>query len=387
MRKIAVFTGTRADYGILYWLITELKLASDFQLQLIVAGTHLSPMHGNTYRQIEADGFVIDRKVEMLLSGDSDSSTAKSTGLAILGFTDALSQLKPDLIVILGDRYEALAMAQTAMLMKVPIAHIHGGEISQGALDDCMRHAITKLSTLHFTSTPQYRSRVIQLGESPDRVHWVGSLGIEHLDRSTLMTLPQLSDSLGFSLVQPFLLVTYHPVTLNDECPSLAIKALINALDLYPQYQIILTYPNADNGGQSIINILKKYQERQSSRVLLIESLGQVRYLSAVKHAAAVIGNSSSGIIEVPALSTPTINIGQRQNGRLAGPSVFHCSADSMEVSHAIATVTSKDFVGYLDPSKNPYGSGFVSTKIIKVFRQFDYSPLKTFFDLNPPQE
>ncbi|NRA54670.1 MAG: UDP-N-acetylglucosamine 2-epimerase (hydrolyzing) [Gammaproteobacteria bacterium] len=382
MRNITVFTGTRADYGILYWLLHELKQSSDFELQLLVSGSHLGSAYGDTYRQIEQDGFKINEKVDMLLAADSSQAMVKSMGLGLIGFADALTRLKPDLIVILGDRFEALAIAQAAMLMKIPIAHLHGGELTHGALDDNMRHAITKLSTLHLTSTAQYRQRVIQLGETPTRVHCVGALGNEHITRRPLMSLTQLATSLDFSLTSPFILATYHSVTLADECPVESISALLKALELHPKYQIIITYPNADLGGQKIIPLLSAFQVKYPSRVCLVKSLGQVRYLSAVKHAALVIGNSSSGLIEVPALSTPTINIGQRQKGRLAGPSVFHCQADTLAIGEAISKVTSPQYLTRLDPAKNPYGSGLVSHKIIDILRSYDYSPQKEFYDI-----
>ncbi|OCH57400.1 UDP-N-acetyl-D-glucosamine 2-epimerase, UDP-hydrolysing, partial [Vibrio cyclitrophicus] len=321
-KKVAVFTGTRAEYGLLFWLLKDIQSDPDLTLQLLVSGMHLSPEFGDTYKHIEKDGFQIDEKIEILLSSDSPVGTAKSMGLGVLGFADALSRLAPDVLVILGDRFEALAAAQTAMILRIPIIHLHGGEITEGAYDDAIRHAITKLSYLHGTSTDEYRNRVIQLGESPERVKNVGAIGLDHLNRGSFMTISELSESLNFDLTGPYFVVTYHPVTLGDESPEDSFQALLDALDEYPNHQIILTYPNADDGGRRIIPMLEAYAAKQPSRVLAIPSLGQIRYLSSVKHAAAVIGNSSSGIIEVPAFDVPTVNIGSRQKGRLAAKSV-----------------------------------------------------------------
>ncbi len=295
--------------------LKDIQSDPDLTLQLLVSGMHLSPEFGETYKQIEKDGFSIDEKIEILLSSDSAVGTAKSMGLGVLGFADALSRLAPDVLVILGDRFEALAAAQTAMILRIPIVHLHGGEITEGAYDDAIRHAITKLSYLHGTSTEEYRQRVIQLGESPERVKNIGAIGLDHLKRASFMDTQELSESLNFSIDKPYFLVTYHPVTLGEEAPEESFQALLDALDTFPDHQVILTYPNADDGGRRIIPMLEEYARSNPERVLAIPSLGQVRYLSAVKHAAAVIGNSSSGIIEVPAFDVPTVNIGSRQKG------------------------------------------------------------------------
>ncbi|MEH8015917.1 UDP-N-acetylglucosamine 2-epimerase [Rheinheimera muenzenbergensis] len=377
-KKVAVFTATRAEYGLLYWLLHDIKADAGLQLQLIVSGSHLSPEFGNTYQQIDKDGFDITEKIEMLLSSDSSVGTVKSMGLALIGLADSLSRLKPDVLVLLGDRFETLAAAQAAMLMKIPVLHIHGGEITEGATDDAIRHAITKLSYLHATSTETYRQRVIQLGEAPERVHNVGAIGLDHLSRSKLLSLPQLAEALSFKLQQPYFVVTYHPVTLADEPPLASFDALLNALDQFKDHQIILTYPNADEGGRQIIQRLQHYAAAQPTRVLAIKSLGQQRYLSAVKHAAAVIGNSSSGIIEVPAFNVPTVNIGSRQQGRLAAASVLHCRADTEAIQHGIATALNST----ADSATNPYGQGNTSGKIIQLIKQLQFDPVKPFYDL-----
>ena len=378
VKKVAVFTGTRAEYGLLYWLLHDIRADNDLQLQLLVSGSHLSPEFGHTYQQIEADDFDISAKIEILLSSDSAVGTVKSMGLALIGLADTLARLQPDVLVILGDRFEALAAAQSAMLMKVPVLHLHGGEISEGATDDAIRHAISKLSYLHATSTEAYRQRVIQLGEAPERVHNVGAIGLDHLTRSNLLNKTELAQALNFILTQPFFVVTYHPVTLAVEPAQASFAALLAGLDKFPGHQIILTYPNADEGGRQIMTMLQQYAANQPHRVLAIKSLGQLRYLSAVKHAAAVIGNSSSGIIEVPAFNVPTVNIGSRQQGRLAAPSVLHCSATESAIE---ATIT-KALNHPVTNNSNPYGQGDASGKVIQMIKQLQFNPVKTFYDL-----
>lgn len=378
MKKIAVFTGTRAEYGLLYWLLKDLQQDSEIELQLLVSAMHLSPEFGMTYQQIETDGFTITEKVEMLLSSDSAVGTAKSIGLGVLGFADALERMKPDVLVVLGDRFEALAVTQAAMILRIPIAHIHGGEITEGAYDDAIRHAITKLSLLHFTSTETHRNRVIQLGEHPSRVFNVGAVGLDHLQRSKMFSLAELSASLNFKLEQPYFLVTYHPVTLASEPAKASFENLLKALDAFPQHQIILTYPNADDGGREIIPLLEAYAKQQPSRVLAIPSLGQKRYLSAVKHAAAVVGNSSSGIIEVPSFKVPTVNIGERQRGRLAAESVFSCPSNTAAIIETLQLGLKSDLTQVV----NPYGKGKASEAILKQLKAADLSVVKTFYDL-----
>jgi len=380
--KVAVFTGTRAEYGLLFWLLKDIQSDPTLQLQLLVSGMHLSPEFGETFKQIELDGFQIDEKIEILLSSDSAVGTAKSMGLGVLGFADALARLAPEVLVILGDRFEALAAAQTAMILRIPVIHLHGGEITEGAYDDAIRHAITKLSYLHGTSTEVYRQRVIQLGEAPERVKNIGAIGLDHLKRAQFMDVPALSGSLDFSLAQPYFLVTYHPVTLGEEAPENSFQALLDALDAYPEHQVILTYPNADDGGRRIIPMLERYAATNPERVLAIPSLGQVRYLSAVKHASAVIGNSSSGIIEVPSFDVPTVNIGVRQQGRLAAKSVLHCPAVKGDIEKAIKTAITRSYKTDNELIKNPYGQGDCSEQVIAMIKSLRFSPCKSFYDL-----
>ncbi|WP_068547303.1 UDP-N-acetylglucosamine 2-epimerase [Thalassotalea crassostreae] len=386
-KSICVFTGTRAEYGLLYWLLKDIESDHELDLQLLVSGMHLSPEFGCTYQQIEKDGFKIDEKIEVLLSSDTPIGVSKSMGLAILGFADSLNRLAPDIIVILGDRFEALAAAQTAMILRIPIVHIHGGEITEGAYDDAIRHAITKLSNLHCTSTDEYRRRVIQLGESPLSVKNVGAIGLDHLIRSKFMTVEELSSSLSFKIDKPFFLVTYHPVTLANEPAVESFEALLNSLDHFEDFQVILTYPNADDGGRKIIPLLESYAAKYPKRVLAITSLGQQRYLSAVKHAAVVIGNSSSGIIEVPSFNVPTVNIGMRQKGRIAAKSVLHCKADTHSIISSIEIALSNPYKKKGEHVVNPYGQGNASKQIIEMIKNFSNNQLKSFFDIKVSNE
>jgi UDP-hydrolysing UDP-N-acetyl-D-glucosamine 2-epimerase len=377
---IAVFTGTRAEYGLLYWLMKDIAADPELELKLIVSGTHLSPEFGLTYQQIEQDGFKIDERIEMLLSSDTSVGVVKSMGVALLGLADALARQQPDVLVILGDRFEALAAAQAAMLQRIPVAHLHGGEITEGAYDDAIRHAITKLSYLHFTAAEPYRQRVIQLGEAPERVFNVGAVGLDHIIKTPLLSMEELQSSFGFTLDSPFFVVTYHPVTLADEPAEESFRALLAALDNYPDHQVILTYPNADDGGRAIIPLLEQYAAANPARVLAIPSLGYRRYLSAVKHCAAVIGNSSSGIIEVPSLGVPTVNIGQRQQGRLAAQSVLHCEANGVSIAQCIAQALQP-----MAPSAftNPYGAGDASSQIVARLKHLTTPTIKQFHDLD----
>lgn len=382
MRKIAVFTGTRAEYGLLYWLLKDIDEAADLQLEILVSGSHLSPEFGSTVQQIEADGFKVSEKVEMLLSSDSSIGTVKSLGLGIIGYADALTRMKPDIVVILGDRYEALGAAQAAMLMHIPILHIHGGEITEGAYDDAIRHAITKLSYWHATATESYRDRVIQLGETPERVVNVGAIGLDHLTRSTFLSREELSSSLNFDLSGDYAVFTYHPVTLADESPVDTFHELTTALDEFSSLKLIMTYPNADEGGRKIIPLIEHFALKHPNRVTVVPSLGQKRYLSAVKYASLVIGNSSSGIIEVPSFGVPTVDIGARQQGRIAAASVIHCNADRKSVTRAITEALDGIKANAFQETPNPYGKGKASEKILSILRNDIPSTIKKFYDI-----
>lgn len=381
-RKIAVFTGTRAEYGLLYWLMRDIQASISLQLQVIVSGMHLSPEFGETWKQIKHDGFAIDAKIEMLLSSDTSVGVVKSMGLGAIGFADALDRLRPDVLVILGDRFEALVAAQAAHIMRISIVHLHGGETTEGAFDDALRHAITKMANWHFVATEMYRKRVIQMGENPATVFNVGAIGLDHLKRSPMMSLEELSASLDFKFSNSYLVVTYHPVTLLEEDPVTSFNALISALDQFPDYQIVLTYPNADNGGRAIISLIEEYAQQQPKRVLAVPSLGFRRYLSAVATASAVVGNSSSGIIEVPSLGIPTINIGTRQQGRIAADSVLHCAPSSTAIAASLKKALSPEFLLACKSTRNPYGQGNTSATIVKEIESHHVPLHKHFFDL-----
>ncbi|SRR6266702_690877 len=382
MRKICVVTGTRAEYGLLYWLMKEIQEESDLRLQLIVTGMHLSPEFGLTYRTIEEDGFVIDAKVEMLLSSDTSVGIAKSIGLGVIGFADVLDRLKPDVMVVLGDRYEILAATQAALVARIPIAHIHGGETTEGAIDESIRHAITKMSHLHFVAAEPYRRRVIQLGEHPDAVFNVGALGIENIKRLQLLNRSQLEQSINFELGTSCFLVTYHPATLGAVEPAAAMQALLDALDLFPNAKIIFTKPNSDTDGRILIQMIDEYALLNKGRVAVFTSMGQVRYLSALGLVDAVIGNSSSGIIEAPACNIPTVNIGNRQSGRLKADSIIDCQENTDSIAAAIRKALSSSFREVVKQGVSLYGYGESALHIKDRLKHVNLSSTKRFYDL-----
>lgn len=384
MRKICVVTGSRAEYGLLKGLMSAIQEDDAFLLQVVVTNMHLSPEFGLTYKEIERDGFRIDKKVQMLLSGDTANATAKSVGLATIGFADAYEDLQPDLIVVLGDRFEILAAVSAALFFKIPVAHLHGGEITEGAYDDCIRHAITKMSHLHFTSTEAYRQRVIQLGEQPDRVFNVGAIGVENIRRIQLLSKHDLEESLHFLLGKKSLLVTFHPATLEDYPAVQQCQNLLNALDRFPEYKVVFTLPNSDTGGREIIDKINCYVEQHDKRCVVIPSLGQLRYLSVVKYVDAVVGNSSSGIIEVPSCGVPTLNIGSRQKGRIAAPSVVHCGTDEVAIIDGLRRVLSAEHKIIAKQCVNPYAKERTIESIVDILKGYPLDNLipKHFFDL-----
>lgn len=383
MKNIAVFTATRAEYGLLFPLLKKIQADDDLNLRLLVSGTHLSPEFNLTWQQIEEDGFQIDEKIEMLLSSDTAAGVAKSIGLAVLGFTDALVRGEDDCIVILGDRFEALAMAQTALILRLPVVHLHGGETTAGAYDDALRHAITKLSQIHFTSTEQHRRRVIQLGEDPDRVFNVGATGLDNIVNAERMTFDALNQTLAGRIRQPYFLVTYHPATLANEDPQKTFGNLIAALSQFDHYQVIITWPGADDGGRAIIAMIKQWEQRIPEKVIAIPSLGWCRYLSAVSYAMAVIGNSSSGIIEAPSLRVATVNIGSRQQGRTAADSVIHCTTTIPAIAAAVRDAINRTAELKISPVINPYGNGNAAEKITEILKHSVISTDKVFYDIN----
>lgn len=385
MKKIAVFTGTRAEYGLLYWLMKEIEGDDSLELQLIVSGMHLSPEFGYTLESIEGDGFQVSEKVEMLLSSSTDVGVVKSIGLGVIGFADALDRLRPDCLVILGDRFEALAVAQAAMIMQIPIAHLHGGELTEGLIDEAIRHSITKMAQLHFTSAEVYRNRVIQLGESPDRVFNVGAPAIENIRRIKLLTQTELETSLQFELGSQPLLITYHPVTLKTGGGVRSLKNLLSSLErVAPDRKLVITFPNADTHGRELIEVLQEYASRNAEQVLLTQSLGQLRYLSLMKISGAVVGNSSSGLLEAPAFGVPTVDIGIRQKGRFKPDSVIESGDEISEISAALSVALSEAHRNSSCIAVNPYGDGHVSEKIIPVLKSKDLKSLvlKKFYDL-----
>ncbi len=384
-KKVCVVTGTRADYGLFYPLLKRIKKDDLFDLQIIAAGMHLSPEFGYTYKEIEADGFRIDEKVDMDLSSDTEAGISNSIGTGIAGFADVFSRSKPDILLLLGDRFETLAAAISAFIAKIPIAHLHGGELTEGAIDDSFRHAITKMSLLHFTSTDEYRNRVIQLGEAPDRVFNVGALGIDNIKETKLLSKDELENDLGCEFGNRTVIVTYHPVTLENNTSKEQFSELLGALNNITDLNIIFTKPNADTDGRVIIELIDDHVIRNPERTASFTSLGRLRYLSALNCADLVIGNSSSGIIEAPSLGIPTVNIGDRQKGRIRAESVIDCSPEKESIGAAIEKAFSDEFRKLCTVVKNPYGDGIASEKILGILKIKLQEPImikKGFFDL-----
>jgi UDP-hydrolysing UDP-N-acetyl-D-glucosamine 2-epimerase len=381
-KKICVVTGSRAEYDLLFNLISQLKADSDFQLQLVVTGMHLSPEFGLTLNKIEQEGFVIDEKVHMLLSSDDSIGVAKSLGLGVLGFSDAFSRLKPDMIVVLGDRFEILAAAQVATLLQIPLVHIHGGEVTEGAYDDAIRHAITKMAQLHLVAAEDYRKRVVQMGEEPSMVFNVGAPGLENLKNLEKMSLQDLEVELDIVLDKPYFLVTLHPQTLGVDSPTSLIQELLSALHEFPEHLIIFTFPNADNGGREIISAIQHFIAQHANRAKIFVSLGRKRYLNLMRYAALVLGNSSSGIIEAPFFPVPTIDMGHRQNGRLKASSVISCQAQQADIIFSIHKALSPEFSNVLKTTESLYGYGDTSQKIIELLKQKTLVSQKKFFNI-----
>jgi GDP/UDP-N,N'-diacetylbacillosamine 2-epimerase (hydrolysing) len=383
-RTVCVVTGTRADYGLLRWVMEGIRQSPDLHLQVIATGMHLSPEFGLTYREIEKDGFAIDRKVEMLLSSDTPAGVTKSMGLGLMGFGEAIEQLKPDLMLVLGDRFEIFAAAAAAMVARVPLAHLHGGETTEGAIDEAIRHSITKMSHLHFVAAEEYRRRVVQLGEAPERVFLVGGLGIDNIKRLDLLDRAALEASLDFKLGPKNLLVTFHPVTLEKSTAGAQMTELLAALDALEDTHLIFTMPNADTDGRILIAMIEQFvATHPNARVYT--SLGQMRYLSCISQVDGVVGNSSSGLIEVPSFRKGTVNIGDRQRGRLKAGSVIDCAPDRQSIADALRTLYSAEFQSGLAMVRNPYGEGGASDKVVRVLQEYPLDQLlkKPFYDLD----
>lgn len=375
MKKICIVTGSRADYGLLRNLMKGVLASSILDLQIIVTGMHLSPEFGLTVNAIKEDGFHIDRRVEMLLSSDTSLGISKSMGVGLIGFADALEDLSPDLVVVLGDRFEIFVAATAAMVARIPIAHLHGGELTEGAFDDAIRHSITKMSHLHFVAAEEYRNRVIQLGEQPERVFLTGGLGIDNILNIKLLERNELEQVLGIKFCARSLLITFHPVTLQCNASAAQLEELLSALEALEDTTLIFTMPNADVEGRGLINQIQHFCLSHSN-ASAYTSLGQLNYLSCIKHVDGVVGNSSSGLIEVPSFQKGTINIGDRQKGRLKASSIIDCDPNKLAISNAIAILYSDEFQFGLREVSNPYGSGGASQAIVKILEDKDFAGL-----------
>jgi len=365
--RLSIVTGSRADYGLLHPLLTALVASPACDSSLIVTGTHLSERFGMTVREIEADGFRIAARVELPLDDDSELGIARATGAAVSGIAAALASDRPDLVVILGDRYEALAAATAAALLRIPVAHLHGGELTEGAVDDSIRHAITKLSVLHFTSTEEYRHRVVQMGEDPGRVFAVGALGVDNALHAPLLTPERLAEEIGVEFVFPTALVTFHPVTHEGDSGVAQIEALLGAFDDAPQLRVVFTLPNADAGNRAIRERIEAWVAGNAERAWAFASLGRVRYLSALAACDVVVGNSSSGIIEAPSFGKPTLDIGERQRGRVSADSVRHCEPDRAAINAAITLALTPEAREAAAHVVNPYGDGHTAERIVSA--------------------
>ncbi len=367
-RRICVITGSRAEYGLLKLLMQGIKDDGQLTLQVIAAAMHLSPEFGRTFQEIERDGFRIDRKVEMLTSSDTPVGIATAMGLGLIRFADAFNELKPDLVLMLGDRFELLSAAAAAMVSRIPIAHLHGGETTEGAIDEAIRHSITKMSHLHFVAAKEYQRRVIQLGERPESVFLVGGLGVDNIKRLQLLDRQAVEKSLGIRFGAKSLLITFHPVTLEFATAEAQLEELLAALENLRDTQLIFTLPNADTDGRVLIQRVEQFVSRHPP-ARSFTSLGQLLYLSTIAQVDGVVGNSSSGLLEVPTFKKGTINIGDRQRGRLQAASVINCEPERASISGAIKRLYSTGFRAGLKTVQNPYGNGGATKKIIRTLK------------------
>lgn len=380
MKRICIVTGTRAEYGLLYWLIKSVHENSNLELQLIVTGMHLSPEFGLTWQQIKSDGFPISKKIEILLSSDTHIGISKSNALALISLSEAFDDLNPEIIILLGDRTETFAAAYAALIAGIPIAHIHGGELTSGAYDDSIRHCITKLSHLHFTSTEEYRNRVIQLGEQPSMVFNVGAIGLDNIKRFKLLSKIAFEEAINRNLNKINFLITFHPVTLENHSSKSQFSELLDALDKFENTLLIFTKPNSDKDGRIIIKMIDEYTNKNSNKSIAFTSMGQLLYLSALQFVDVVIGNSSSGIIEAPSFNVPTVNIGNRQLGRIAGSTILNCLPIHNDILNTINKALKFDRKKH---RTNPYGYGNSSAKILKIITQIDEIKIKkNFYDI-----
>jgi GDP/UDP-N,N'-diacetylbacillosamine 2-epimerase (hydrolysing) len=384
-RKICIVTGTRAEFGLMQILMRELQKDPEVELLIIATGMHLSPEFNLTYRAIEEAGFTISKKIEVLLSSDSTIGISKSMGLAMISFSEAYNEMNPDLIVVLGDRFEIFGAVSAAMICRIPIGHIHGGEATEGLIDEPIRHSITKMSHLHFTATEEYRQRVIQLGEQPDRVFFTGTPGIDNVYQLALLNRSDFERSIDFKLGETNnILVTFHPVTLEQDSAESQFEELLLALGELKDVRVIFTMPNADTGGRIIMQQINNFVANSEGKAKAFSSLGQLRYLSALKNMDLVLGNSSSGLIEAPSFKIPTVNIGDRQKGRIKAASVIDCDPDERDILKAINRALSPEFKASIKDLENPYGIGGASKKIKEIVKSFPLSGIlkKKFYDL-----
>ncbi len=382
-KKICVITGSRAEYGLLYWLMKKIASDEELKLQLIVTGMHLSEEFGNTYIEIERD-FIIDKKIDMDLSTDTSEAISKSMGLSQISFAKAYKELKPDIVTLLGDRFEILSAANAAMIANIPIAHIHGGELSEGSWDNNIRHSISKMAHLHFAATEEYKKRIIQLGEDPNKTFNVGGLGIENIKKIKLLDQSQFEDSIEFKLNKKNIIVTFHPVTLENNSSKKHFQEILNAIDELIDTNIIFTKANSDLNGRIINKMINDYTNNNKKKSVAFKSLGQLRYLSALKHVDAIVGNSSSGLLEAPSFKIGTVNIGDRQKGRICSKSVINCLPNKLEIKKSIEKVYSYNFQELLKIVKNPYDNGLPSEKIIDILKKSNLENVlkKTFYDI-----
>ena len=370
MKKIVILTATRAEYGLLRPLMIKLNKEPEFDLHIAVTGMHLSPEFGMTINEIKTDGLAIDKKIEILLSSDTSIALSKSMGLALISFSEYFEECKPDALIVLGDRFETLAVCCAAMNARIPIIHLYGGEATEGLIDEAVRHSITKMSYLHFASTESYRRRIIQMGEAPERVFCVGAMGVENALHTELMSLEELEESIGIKLGARFAVGTFHPVTLEKNTAEEQARELLEAIGRHPDITFLFTKANADTDGRVINSLLQEYAEKHEN-LSLLDSLGMRRYLSALNYARFVIGNSSSGLMEAPSFHIPTVDIGDRQKGRIAGSTVIHCESDANEINKAINIAEDKAFRQSIKAAVNPYGDGNTSDTIISVIRDY----------------
>lgn len=376
MRKICFITGSRADYGIMAPLMRRVAESSETELQIIATNMHLAPNFGMTVNEILADGFQVDERVESLVAGDTPSATVKSMGLTQIGMADALSRLRPDLCVILGDRYEMLAAASAALIFRIPVAHLHGGETTEGAYDDCIRHAITKLSWLHFASTEAYAARIIKMGEDPERVFYVGAPGVDNIRNTRTLGLQELEREIGFHLGEKYVVATYHPATALPGEEEKQTRDFLRALDsvIEKGWKVLFTMPNSDTGGAVVARLIEEWAARRPESVKAVASLGRVKFYSALRHSSAMTGNSSCGLIEAPSFGIPTLNVGDRQKGRARGESVVDVAADYESVKRGLEKVLSDDFARIAEKASNPYEK---SGTVDEIFRRLKDAPLE----------